>query len=106
MLCTIYKSSKKDQTYLFIEKRDDFSKVPDALMAMFGTPVLVTIINLATKDKLGFADLAKVKQNLTDEGFYLQLPPPKEDMLKAHKAQMTSQQLSATQTNNAQEKSQ
>ncbi len=92
MLCVIYKSPKKDQTYLFIEKRDDFSKVPTALMTTFGTPILVTLINLATKDKLGMADLAKVKQNLTKDGYYLQLPPPQEDLLKTHKAQMQAQQ--------------
>lgn len=92
MLCVIYKSPKKDQTYLFIEKRDDFSKVPAALMTTFGTPMLVTLINLATKDKLGMADLTKVKQNLTKEGYYLQLPPPQEDLLKTHKAQMQAQQ--------------
>jgi len=87
MLCVIYKSPKKEQTYLYVEKRDDFSRVPGALMAMFGTPTLVTLINLATKDKLGIADLSKVKQSLTEQGYYLQLPPPKEDLLKEHKAQ-------------------
>ena len=93
MLCVIYKSSKKEQTYLFVEKRDDFSKVPDALMVTFGTPILVTLINLATKDKLGMADLSKVKQNLTEQGYYLQLPPPQVDLLKEHKAQMKAQQV-------------
>lgn len=88
MLCAIYKSPKKAQTYLFIKKRDDFSAVPEALMKTFGTPILVTLINLATKEKLAFADLAKVTQNLNEQGFYLQLPPPQEDMLKTHKAQM------------------
>jgi len=88
MLCVIYKSLKKEQTYLFVEKRDDFSKVPAELMSMFGTPTLVTLINLATKDKLGMADLTRVKQDLVEKGFYLQLPPPKEDLLKEHKAKM------------------
>ncbi|MGB0938661.1 MAG: YcgL domain-containing protein [Colwellia sp.] len=88
MLCAIYKSSKKEQTYLFIKNRDDFSSVPEPLMATFGTPTLVTIINLATKDKLGFADINKVKEQLTIQGYYLQLPPPKEDLLKEHKAEM------------------
>ena len=70
-----------------MEKRDDFTRVPDALMATFGTPMFVTLINLATKEKLGMADLAKVKKNLSEQGYYLQLPPPKEDLLKEHKAQ-------------------
>ena len=46
MLCSVYKSSKKAQTYLFINKRDDFSDVPETLMKMFGTPIMVTVLNL------------------------------------------------------------
>ncbi|MCI2285357.1 YcgL domain-containing protein [Colwellia sp. MSW7] len=88
MLCVIYKSTKKEQTYLFVKTRDDFSSVPEPLMLTFGTPVLVTLINLATKEKLAFADLSKVKTHLTEQGYYLQLPPPKEDLLKQHKADM------------------
>jgi uncharacterized protein YcgL (UPF0745 family) len=91
MLCAIYKSAKKEQTYLFVKTRDDFSSVPKALMITFGTPILVTLTNLATKKKLAFADLAKVKDSLNDDGFYLQLPPPKEDLLKEHKSAMDSQ---------------
>jgi uncharacterized protein YcgL (UPF0745 family) len=88
MLCSVYKSAKKAQTYLFVNKRDDFSAVPEALMKMFGTPTLVTVVNLATKTKLGFAELDKVKENLSLQGYYLQLTPKEDDMLKAHKAEM------------------
>lgn len=91
MLCVVYKSPKKDQTYLFIKQRDNFSDVPEALMAMFGTPTLVTIINLANKDKLALADINKVRENLNTQGYYLQLPPPQEDLLKTHKEQMKKQ---------------
>jgi uncharacterized protein YcgL (UPF0745 family) len=91
MLCVIYKSAKKAQTYLFVKTRDDFSLVPEALMTIFGTPTLVTLTNLATKKKLAFADLEKVKINLNEQGFYLQLPPPQEDLLKQHKIQMDNQ---------------
>jgi len=88
MLCAIYKSSKKAQTYLFVKQRDDFSDVPELLMTTFGTPALVTIVNLATRDKLAMADIAKVKESLLEQGFYLQLPPPVENLLDTHKAQM------------------
>lgn len=91
MLCAIYKSAKKAQMYLFVKTRDDFSSVPEALMKVFGTPTLVTLTNLATKTKLAFADLEKVKTNLDEEGYYLQMPPPQEDMLKQHKIDMDNQ---------------
>ncbi len=89
MLCSVYKSSKKAQPYLFINKRDDFSDVPETLMKMFGTPIMVTVLNLATKVKLGFADIDKVKENLAEQGYYLQLTPKEDDLLKAHKTNMT-----------------
>lgn len=92
MLCAVYRSPKKEQTYLFVEKRDGFSNVPEALMTTFGTPSLVTIVNLATKEKLAMADINKVKESLAEQGFYLQLPPPQENLLKQHKEQMKAKQ--------------
>ncbi len=47
MLCSIYKSTKKDGAYLYIAKKDDFTPVPDALMEMFGRPQFVMVVNLA-----------------------------------------------------------
>ena len=91
MLCAVYKSPKKEQTYLFVKQRDDFSQVPEALMATFGTPALVTMVNLAKKENLAMADIEKVKQNLTEQGFYLQLPPPQENLLDQHKAAIKAQ---------------
>lgn len=85
MLCVVYKSPKMDQTYLYVLRRDDFSAVPEALLKTFGKPMLVTLINLATKSKLAHADIDKVRQQLTEQGFYLQLPPPPEDLLKQHR---------------------
>jgi len=43
MLTAVYKSKKKADTFLFVEKRDDFSKVPEPLLAMFGQPIYVMI---------------------------------------------------------------
>ena len=88
MLCTIYKSTKKAQTYLFVSKRNDFSGVPEALMSVFGKPTLVTVMNLADKTKLAMADINTVKDKLKDQGYYLQLPPPQENMLDQHKIDM------------------
>ncbi|WP_338363226.1 YcgL domain-containing protein [uncultured Pseudoalteromonas sp.] len=83
MLTAVYKSKKKADTFLFIEKRDDFSKVPEPLLAMFGQPIYVMIINLAKRDHLGGADLETVKEALADpdKGYYLQIPPPEENLL-------------------------
>ncbi len=86
MLCSIYKSSKKDGTYLYIPKRDDFSQVPDTLMQMFGKPLFVMLINLE-KRPLAQVNVDKVKASLEEQGFFLQLPPPPENLLEKYKEQ-------------------
>lgn len=87
MLCAVYKSPKKAETYLYVIKRDDFSVVPEGLMTTFGTPMLVTVLSLAKRDKLALADIDKVKKMLLTQGYYLQLPPPREDLLKTHRSE-------------------
>lgn len=85
MLCAIYKSSKKNETYLYLPKRDDFSGVPDALMGQFGTPQFVMMLELTSERKLQQADINKVRDELKSKGFYLQIPPPAENLLKQHR---------------------
>ena len=84
LMCAVYKSSKKQETYLFIEKRDDFSRVPKALLSTFGTPVFVMILVFKDSLKLALADKQKVLEALRSHGFYLQVPPPQENLLESH----------------------
>ncbi len=84
MLCSIYRSTKKDGAYLYINKKDDFSQIPDALMTMFGKPVLVMTMSLDGK-ALARVDIEKVKVSLRDQGFFLQLPPEPENVLEEFK---------------------
>ncbi|UPT55957.1 YcgL domain-containing protein [Dickeya zeae] len=86
MYCVIYRSSKREQTYLYVEKKDDFSRVPAELMKSFGLPHLVMLLPLDGSKKLASADIEKVKQMLKEQGFYLQLPPPPENLLDALQA--------------------
>ena len=64
MLCAVYKSIRKSQTYLFIEKRDDFEPVPDALLTQFGPPQLVSIMNIKEGSKLAMTDANTVIQSI------------------------------------------
>jgi len=88
MICAVYKSSRRADTYLFVKKRDVFDEVPKPLMEMFGTPTLVMIVPLSKRDHLGIADINKVKFALTEQGFYLQIPPPPINLLEQHKQEL------------------
>ncbi|MGL5284963.1 MAG: YcgL domain-containing protein [Aeromonas sp.] len=91
MLCAVYKSRKKSDTYLFIERREDFSSVPEPLLTAFGRPQLVMMVKLDEQKPLAFSDVAKVKQALKAQGFYLQMPPAPTNLLDEHKAFLKSQ---------------
>ncbi|WP_340620457.1 YcgL domain-containing protein [Xenorhabdus siamensis] len=86
MICVIYRSPKREQTYLYIEKKGDFSRVPEALLKTFGQPQFSMMISLAERKKLANADIEKVKVALSEQGFYLQVPPPVENLINEHLA--------------------
>ncbi len=81
VFCSIYKSSKKDEMYLYVLKADGLAKVPEVLMSMFGMPRHVSDMMLTPERKLARADIVQVLEKLADPGFYLQMPPPPEAWL-------------------------
>ena len=86
-LCAIYRSSRKEGMFLYVEKRDQFDAVPDVLMQQFGKPQFVMLFNLSGEKPLKRAKNEDVLQAIEEQGFYLQMPPPPENLLKAFLAQ-------------------
>lgn len=93
MLTAVYKSSKKNETYLFVKTREDFSDVPDVLLKQFGTPLLVSILNINNETKMAISNPKKVITELENNGFYLQLPPPPINHLDEHKKRKAQRTL-------------
>lgn len=85
MLCAIYKSIKKEEMYLYVAKRDDFSRVPNELLSVFGKPQFVMLFNLNGEKRLARAENQDVLQKIEQDGYYLQLPPPPEDLYRVWK---------------------
>ena len=88
MICAVYKSLKKEATYLYVERRDDFSRVPSALLDIFGRPQFVMLLPLKADRPLAFVDAEQLRQALQTQGYLLQLPPPEENLLKQHRQQL------------------
>lgn len=78
VLCSIYRSSKKDEMYLYVPKAAGLKGIPEALLQIFGTPRHVSDLMLTPERKLARADIALVLEKLADPGYYLQMPPPPE----------------------------
>ena len=75
MNCTIYKGNRKQDTYLYIEREDDFARVPEALLRMLGALEFVMTLELTEDRRLAQADPRQVRQLLVEQGYYLQMPP-------------------------------
>ena len=74
MKCYVYKSTKKSDSYLYIDQKDDFEKLPHQLLALFGTPEFALEFELTENRKLALADAKQVIQSISEQGYYLQMP--------------------------------
>lgn len=82
MNCDIYRSSKKDEMYLYIarseqqdETTDPLSVIPDAMRVAFGKATFVMSLDLSTREKLARVNIHHVIDSLTTRGFFIQVPP-------------------------------
>ena len=77
MIAYIYKSSQKDELYLYLSHKDDFSNVPQALYNTMGkAPLFVMEVELSPERKLARENVEKVIENLNSQGYHVQIPPP------------------------------
>ncbi len=76
-LCQVYKSTREEELYLFVDQREGLARVPQVLMERFGVPQLVTTLVLTAQRRLARAQAARVLEAIREQGFYLQLPPPR-----------------------------
>ena len=81
-ICSIYKSPRKQGMYLYVEKRDALTKVPEALLAAFGAPIHAFDLVLSPERQLAREDITKVLANLESQGYHLQMPPPEDEYIE------------------------
>lgn len=75
MQCWIYKGNKRPDTYLYLSERDAFHQAPAELIAIMGPLEFVMELDLAPTRKLAGASVGEVMKALTEQGYYLQMPP-------------------------------
>lgn len=68
--------------YLYVEKRDALTRVPEALLAAFGTPQHAFDLVLSPERQLAREDIGKVLENLEKQGYHLQMPPAEEEYIE------------------------
>lgn len=75
MECWIYKGEKRLDTYLYLDRKDDFSMIPEDLLIVFGCLEQVMKLDIQPDTNLARADAKTVLETIKSQGFYMQLPP-------------------------------
>lgn len=81
-ICSIYKSPRKREMYLYVDKREALARVPEALLSAFGAPQHAFDLLLTPERKLAREDIHRVLDNIEKQGFHLQMPPPEEEYIE------------------------
>lgn len=84
MHCDIYKSSKKDEMYMYVARSDandhqdqenPFEQVPETVLQAFGRATFVMHLELSPERKLARVNVLHVIDSLQTKGFFIQMPP-------------------------------
>lgn len=78
IICSVYRSSRVEGMYLYVDKKDELARVPEDLLKSVGKPELAMTLALYPERKLARADVNNVLQAIAENGFYLQMPPKSE----------------------------
>lgn len=72
--CAVYKSQKKDETYVFIPTTTPLSDLPEELLKVLGQAEMVMTLKLTPEKKMARGTASIVMQSIAEQGFHLQMP--------------------------------
>lgn len=86
MHCSIYRSSKKEGMYLYVQRPqnsvtenqpefDPLAVLPEVMRLPFGRAEFVMHLQLSETRKLARANVLHVMDSLQNNGFFIQMPP-------------------------------
>ena len=81
VICEIFRSPRKAEMYLYIDKQVGLAEVPDSLLAQFGEPESVMTLLLTPERKLARTSVAEVLESISEKGFFLQMPPTHAELM-------------------------
>ncbi|MFO8045344.1 MAG: YcgL domain-containing protein [Halomonas sp.] len=81
LLCEVFKSPRMEEMYLYVDKREGLTRVPEPLLERFGKPQAAITLILSPDKRMGRAKAVDIMAAIREKGFYLQMPPAKEEYL-------------------------
>jgi uncharacterized protein len=81
-ICSIYRSPRKNEMYLYVLKSEALERVPEGLLTVFGKPVHAFDLVLTPERTLAREDIHTVLANLEKQGYHLQMPPAEDEYIE------------------------
>lgn len=75
---SVFKSSRKADTYVFVRRGQDWDELPEGLRGIFGAPVHSMDLLLTPDRKLARTTGQQVLEAIKEKDFYLQIPEEQE----------------------------
>ena len=82
LICQVYRGSKRRDVYLYVDKKQGLSQVPEALIALMGQPELSMTILLKADKRLARLTAKELMKHIEEKGFYLQMPVLENDEMQ------------------------
>lgn len=77
----VYRSRRVDEMYLFVDANERLDRVPEALLARFGSAREIMTLELEPGRALARTTGADVLAAIERQGYFLQLPPAPEALV-------------------------
>ncbi|KAA1175074.1 YcgL domain-containing protein [Marinobacter salinexigens] len=71
---SVFRSSKKNDTYIFVRRGQNWDDLPEALRSIFGAPVHSMDLIITPDKKLARTTGQQVLDAIEEKDFYLQMP--------------------------------
>lgn len=85
---SVFRSSAKEDTYLYVKRGQDWNELPESLREIFGQPVHALDLVLTPDRKLARTTGREVLEALRDKDYYLQLPEKSDSYIVAFKEKL------------------
>ena len=81
MQCYVYRSERKNDTYVYMKAGVETTELPESVTQFMGDLTKLLEVDLSKK-KLANANVEQVMAAIETQGFYLQLPPEIDDVMR------------------------
>lgn len=74
-ICSIFRCSKKEGMYLYVDKKEGLERIPPVLQRQIGQTELAMTLLITEDKKLARGNAPDILAAIEEQGFYLQMPP-------------------------------